>query len=199
MADTPESKPSFWSSLPGIFTGLAGVIAAITGLITVLYTTSVIGPKSNSNAVPPINSAAAAASTPAASPSTTSDNDRYKSLTGKWEIIEEPSQIYDIREVKSVTWRYEASVSGDQLTLNGKIYAVDKNRILAADDRRYEVNIVTSLKGLSGDGQYAQTNPDGGTYGSDVNIQLKDDLKEFEGEVKTDEGKTYKLKGRKLL
>lgn len=198
MVDTPESKPSFWSSLPGIFTGLAGVIAAITGLITVLYTTSVIGPKSDSNAVPPPNSAVTVVSTPAASPPSNTDNDRYKDLAGKWEVIEEPSQIYDIREVKSVTWRYEATVSGNVLTLKGKIYAIGKNRTLDADDRRYEANVTTSLKALSGEGDYVQTNPDGGTYTNDAKIQLKDDLKEFVGEVKDGEGNTYKLKGRRL-
>lgn len=49
MADTPESKPSFWSSLPGIFTGLGGLIAAMAALITALYSTGVIGTKSVSN------------------------------------------------------------------------------------------------------------------------------------------------------
>ncbi|MCW5955179.1 MAG: hypothetical protein KIT61_01250 [Pyrinomonadaceae bacterium] len=49
MADTPESKPSFWSSLPCIFTGLGGLIAALAALITALYSTGVIGTKSVSN------------------------------------------------------------------------------------------------------------------------------------------------------
>lgn len=200
MAYTPESKPPFWSSLPGIFTGLAGVIAAITGLITVLYTTGVISPKSDLNAVPPVNSAVTIASTPApaASPSSDRDNDRYKDLAGKWEVVEAPSQIYDVRDVKSVTWRYEATVSGTLLTLKGKIYAVNKSRNLEADDRLYEANLVTNLKGLNGEGEYTQTNPDGGTYTSDATIQFKDGLKEFDGDVKDGDGKTYKLKGRKL-
>lgn len=193
--EKPEKQTAFWSSLPGIMTALGGIIVAVTGLLTALYTTGVIGSKGNSNAAPPLNTAVSL-SAPAASPSN-ADNDRYKSLTGQWEVIEKPQQIYS--DAKSVTWLYEATVSGNLLTLKGKIQAIDKNRVLSADDRLYEVNIVIKLEGLSGKkGQYTQTNPDGGTYGSDVDITLNADLTEFEGEVEDDEGNTYRLKGRKL-
>jgi hypothetical protein len=36
MGDGSKSKPSFWTTLPGILTGLAAVLGALTALITVL-------------------------------------------------------------------------------------------------------------------------------------------------------------------
>ena len=64
MADKPESKPPFWTSLQGILTGIGGVAVALTGLVTALYTTGTIGSKANSNAAPPANTGFALQSTP---------------------------------------------------------------------------------------------------------------------------------------
>ena len=58
MKKNKESKPSFWSTLPGILTALGATIAAFAGLITALYSAGVIGNKNKPPDNPPtINSA----------------------------------------------------------------------------------------------------------------------------------------------
>ena len=126
MADQPISKPPFWSSLPGMFTGLGAVIVAVTGLITALYTTGVIGSKANPNAAAPANVSAAA---PAASPN--AESERYKSLAGRWEVVEATSD-----NSARTTWHYEASVSGNVLTLTGKIFKIGEDKNLTDDEER---------------------------------------------------------------
>jgi len=130
MANEPASKPPFWTSLPGILTALGGVVVALTGLISALYSSGAIGARSNvagnSNIVVQSKSADLTAS---AAPK--EDAEDYKGLTGKWEVTESPSQYYD--KVEKVTWRYEATISGNVLTLRGKLVALDGNKNLPDD------------------------------------------------------------------
>lgn len=198
MADTPESKPSFWSSLPGIFTGLGGLIAALAALITALYSTGVIGTKSNSNTVPQANTAATLASAP--SPSLTPDDDRYKTLIGKWRVTEEPPLDPYFGEVDRVTWDYDAVVTGNELTLTGRILFIsnvdDKPN---KDEQRIRATLKTTLTGLSGEGRYEFTRIKSDPVDNIATIKLKDNLREFDAEVKNEvDAMTHKLKGRKL-
>ena len=187
------SRPSaFWSSLPGIFTGLGAVVVAITGLITALYSTGVIGPKANSNAVPPVNTSVALASSPAP---TSAESERYKTLAGKWEVVEAPSR--DFEGVKRVTWRYEAAISGNVLTLTGKILAIGVDKNLTEEEERIGATFVTTLIGSGGLGEYKVKRYDGNTVVNDGTIRLADDLKQFEGKFDSG-GKIHTLTGRKL-
>ena len=190
MADQPTSKPPFWSSLPGMFTGLGAFIVAVTGLITALYSTGVIGSKANPNAVAPANTSAAAASAPV-----NAESERYKSLAGKWEVIERPSKEFEGE--KRVTWSYEATVSGNVLTLTGKILAIGVDKNLTEEEERIGATFVTTLIGSGGLGEYKVKRYDGTTVLNDVTIRLADDLKQFEGKIDA-AGKIHTLTGRKL-
>ncbi len=177
-----------------MFTGLGAVIVAVTGLITALYTTGVIGSKANnnSNAVPAVNTSVALAASPA---SNNAESERYKSLAGNWEVIETPALDFD--DVKRVTKRYEATVSGNVLTLSGKILAVGVDKNLSEEEEAISSTIVTTLIGSSGLGEYRVKRMDGATVIYDATIKLTDDLRQFQGKVDA-EGETYKLTGRKL-
>ncbi|HVF29827.1 MAG TPA: hypothetical protein VNA22_02605 [Pyrinomonadaceae bacterium] len=187
MEDQPTSKSPFWSSLPGIFTGLGAVIVAITGLITALYSTGVVGSR-DSNAVAPATTSVALAAEPEA------ESEGYGSMTGEWEVIEEPAHDFD--EVEQVTWRYEAEVSGNVPTLTGKILAIDGDKNLTDDAERISATFVTTLLGSSGVGEYKVKRTDG-TVINDATIRLGDDLNEFQGKIDAG-GQTYTLTGRKL-
>lgn len=196
MADAPEQKSSFWSSLPGILTGLGGILVAVTGLITALYSAGIIGKKVDGpDPVSSVNAAVVQPAALAATPNAVSDAERYKTLVGKWEVVEEPSQ--DFSNVKSVTWQYDATVSANELTLSGKISAIEKDKNLNSRERRISARYVTTLSGLSGKGLYRLKGSDGATWINDATIRLNDGLTEFDGEVDV-EGKIYRLKGRKM-
>jgi hypothetical protein len=192
MADTPESKPPFWSSLPGIFTGLGGVLVALTGLITALITTGVIGPKANSNSVPPVNTAVTLASAPAASPS--AEHDRYKHLTGKWEVIEEQSQ--ELGGAK-ITWHYDAIVSGNVLTLTGKISAIDGDKNLDEQEESIRSTYITTLMGSAGVGEFKKTEQ-GVTMSYPATIRLDDDPTKLHGTIDIKGQRACSLMGKKL-
>lgn len=192
MEDKPESKPPFWSSLPGIFTALAGIIVAVTGLITALYTTGVIGSKANTNTASPANTSVALAS----APSLNEENDRSKKLTGKWEVIEEPSLDFD--NVEKVTWQYDAVVSGNVLTLTGKISAIDGDKNLSNDEEGYRSTYVTTLIGLSGVGEYRIKTGQGITTSYPATIRFDDNPTKFQGSVDIKGGQASSLSGKKL-
>lgn len=196
MADETQSKPPFWSSVPGMLTGLGAVIVAVTGLITALYSAGVIGTKadsnSNPNAAPPANTAVAVASTPAP---VNAEHERYKALAGNWEVIETPA--LDFESTPKVTKRYEAAVLGNTLTLVGTIMAIGDDRNLSEEEEAISSTVVTNLTGSSGLGEYRVKRPDGATVVYDAMIRMTDDLKQFQGKIDA-EGKIYTLKGRKL-
>jgi len=196
MADEPASKPPFWSSVPGMFTGIGAIIVAVTGLITALYSAGVIGakPGSNSNAEKPANTAVALAATPTPA-AVNPENERYKNLAGNWEVIETPSLDFD--DVKKVTKRYEASVSGNVLTLTGKILAIGVDKNLSQEEESLTSTVVTTLAGSGGIGEYRVKLMSGTTLVYEATIRLADDLKQFQGKIDF-EGTTYKFSGRKL-
>lgn len=202
MADTPESKPHFWSSVPGIITALGSLVVALTGLITALYSIGAIGPKANSNAGPPADSVRtlASPSSPSPLPSLDPGVDRYKALAGKWRVVEEPPLDPYFGEVERVTWDYDAEVTGNVLKLTGTIlFIADVDDKPNKDEQRIRAIFETTLTGLSGEGNYEFTRIKSNPVDNRATIRLKDNLREFEGEVKNDaDGKTYKLKGRKL-
>ena len=179
-----------------MFTGLGAVIVAITGLITALYSAGVIGSKasSSSNAAPSANTSVALASSPAPTPNDP-ESERFKSLAGKWEVIETPSLDFD--DVKRVTKRYEATVSGNVLTLTGKILAVGVDKNLSEEEEGITSTLITTLVGSGGIGEYKVKAMDGTTLVYEATIRLADDLKQFQGKVDTG-GVTYKFTGRKL-
>ena len=200
MADKPEetsaSKPPFWSSLPGIFTALGGVIVALTGLVTALYTTGAIGSKANSNTAPQANTAVTLSSVPAASPAPNAESDRYKTLTGKWVVTEEPSLDFD--DVKKVTWQYDAVVSGNVLTLMGKISAIDGDKNLSDDEEGVRSTYVTTLIGLSGVGEYKVKKTEEGTTTSyPATIRFDDNLTKIIGSVEIKGQQPVSLSGKK--
>jgi hypothetical protein len=194
MADEPASRPPFWSSVPGMLTGFGAVIVAVTGLVTALYTTGVIGskPGSNSNAAAPANTTVAIASTPAP---VNPENERYKNLAGNWEVIETPSLDFD--DVKKVTKRYEATVSGNVLTLTGKIVAIGVDKNLTQEEESLNSTLVATLAGTGGIGEYRVKLMNGTTVAYEATIRLTDDLKQLQGKIDY-EGTNYKFTGRKL-
>ena len=170
-----------------MFTGLGAVIVAVTGLITALYTAGVIGSKANPNAAAPANVSAAAA---AASPN--AESERYKSLAGRWEVVEATSD-----NSARTTWHYEASVSGNVLTLTGKIFKIGEDKNLTDDEERMAGTFVMTLLGSGGMGEYRFKGADGTSLVTDATIRFADDLRQFEGRVDA-AGKTYTYTGRKL-
>lgn len=189
MEDKPVSKPPFWSSLPGIFTALGGVLVALTGLITALYSSGAIGAKTNSNVAAPTNAAVTQVAVPTASPPPISENDRYKLLTGKWEVTEEPGQ--EPPGSKKVTWLYDGTVSGNVLTLTGKISAIDDNKNLSTDQEGIRSTYITTLMGLAGTGEFRiKKSAQGGTMMNPATIRL-----ELDGDRPTLHG-TIEIKGQ---
>lgn len=189
MADTPESKPPFWSSLPGIFTGIGGVLVALTGLITALYSTGVIGSKASSNAVPPVNTAVTLASVPSPSPTPNAENDRYKLYEGEWEVTENPS--LDFEGAKEVKWIYKATVSGNIVTMKGTVSEIDGDKNLRkGGEGAADVNstIVVQLVDSKGRGEY-KTTKTAGRY--DLPLEIDDgDPPQIHGSIQK-EGRTY--------
>ncbi len=198
MSDAPEPKPAFWSSLPGILTGIGGIIVATTGLITALYSTGVIGKDttSNSNAVPPVSLAAA----PSPASTVNPDLDRYKALAGRWKVVEEPPQDPYFRDEPRVTWTYDAAVQGSTLTLTGKILFINNpSDPPVKDEKNYKAGLTATLTGMNGDGTYEYSGKSGLQITNDATLRLKDNLREFDAEIRDDsDGRTYRLKGRKL-
>lgn len=193
MADTPESKPPFWSSLPGIFTGLGGVLVALTGLITALIQTGVIDPKANSKAVPPVNTAVTHASGPPASPSPNAENDHYKALIGKWEVIEERSPEFGGAKI---TWLYDAAVSGNVLTLTGKMRAFN-GKDLSPEQKGIRSTYVTTMMGSTGVGEFQKTEK-GVTMSYPATIRFEDDQSTLHGTIDIKGQQACSLMGRKL-
>ena len=194
MADESASKPPFWSSVPGMLTGIGAVIVAITGLITALYSTGAIGSKanSNSNAVTPANTSVTLAASPTPN---NPENERYKNLIGNWEVIETPSLDFD--NVRRVTKRYEATVSGNVLTLTGKIVAIGVDKNLSQEEESLSSTLVATLVGTGGIGDYRVKLMNGTTVLYEATIRLTDDLKQLHGKIDY-EGTNYKFTGRKL-
>lgn len=199
MADQSESKPPFWTSLPGMLTGVGAVIVAITGLITALYSAGVIGSKAGSNAKPETvalatSSPGAANTSPAAAPAVT-EIGAYKALVGKWSVAECPSQYFD--QVECVTWEYDAAVSGNRLTLTVRVIALDEDKNIPAEAERLKATYITTLNDTVGVGEYKLKQPDGSTVTTDVTIQLKEDLSAFIGKFQAG-GESISLMGRKF-
>jgi hypothetical protein len=190
MADTPESKAPFWSSLPGILTGAGGLLAALTGLIIAW---NQLGSKPNSNSVPPVNSIATLASAPGASPSN-ADNDRYKSLAGKWEVIEKLSEE---NGGDKVTWHFDATVSENELTLKGKMLARNGDKNLDEDDENTRSTLALKLMDLSGLGTFTETADDVATSYR-ATIRLDAESPKFTGSVEAKGEVASTLTGRKL-
>lgn len=182
--------------MPGILTAIGGVLVAVTGLISVLVTTGVIGQKENSNTAQQASASVTPASAPLTNSSANPESGRYKELTGKWEVIEKPSHYFD--KVKSVTWLYEAAVSGNELKLSGKILAIDGDKNLDENEERIRSTYVTTLIGLAGVGEYRLQKTDGSTVIFPANIRLSDDLKRLDGSFEVESLPTIRLTGRKL-
>ncbi|MEP6788727.1 MAG: hypothetical protein ABJB40_09875 [Acidobacteriota bacterium] len=196
MAANTEPNPPFWSSLQGILTGVGGVLVALTGLVTALYTTGAIGSKATSNSVPPVNTAVTQSAVPAAAAAPNAESDRYKSLTGKWVVTEEPSLDFD--EVKKVTWQYDAVVSGNVLTLTGKISAIDGDKNLSENEEDIRATYVTTLIGLSGVGEYKVKKTEEGTTTSyPATIRFDDNLSKIIGSVEIKGQQPVSLSGKK--
>lgn len=196
MAETPESRPPFWSSLPGIFTGLGGMIVAVTGLITALYTTGVIGPNANSNAVPPVNTAVTLTSTPlgAPSPSPRLNNDQNVNLTGRWEVIEERSEQFG---GDKITWAYDATVAGDELIFKGRIVSVN-GEDPKEDDKSVRSTYRLKMMGLAGIGEFRRTEKSGVTMSFPATIRLDEDPNAFHGTIDIKGQPACSLTGRRL-
>lgn len=193
MPDTPESKPPFWSSLPGIFTGIGGVIVAVTGLIGALYQTGAIGSKPKPDAATPPSAATTFASTPADSRLPMAENSRYKLYEGEWAVTEKPS--LDFPGTKEVKWIYKATVSGDVLTFAGRVSKENKGLPKGAEDVNSTVVVKLVDSKRMATGEYRTTN----TLGDyDLPVTLHDvDPPRFEASIQRDGKVLCLLKGRK--
>lgn len=194
MPDTHESKPPFWSSLPGIFTGLGGLIVAVTGLLTALYSTGVIAPRADSNTVPPVNTAVTLAAAPPASPSANADDVRYKALTGEWEVIEERSEQFG---GDKITWAYDATVAGDELTFKGKVLAVN-GREPNENDKSVRSTYSVKLMGASGVGEFRRTEKSGVTMSYPATIRIDEEPNTFHGTIDIKGQQACSLMGRRV-
>lgn len=190
MPDSPESKPHFWSSLPGILTGIGGLIAALTGL---MLAWNQMSSKPISSDVPPVNAIATLASAPGASPSN-ADNDRYKSLVGRWEVTAKGSCFEGLKEA---TWDLDATVSGNVLTLQGKIDALNGNPNLDENTKKIRAAFVITMNGLGGIGDLKET-LGGLSQSYDVSLRLDDDQRSFRGTVGTPPDPPCSLIGSKV-
>lgn len=197
MEDKSQSKPPFWSSLPGIFTGLGGLVVAVTGLITALYSTGVIGSKASSEAVPPVNTAVTLASSTMASPSPSVDavSESYKALAGRWEVVEQPSK--DFVGADEVTWQFDATLASNVLTLKGKILSIDGDKNLTADESEIRATYVVTLMGSTGMGEFKQTK-DGVSMTYPATIRLDEEPAKFHGTIDIKGQQACSLAGRKL-
>jgi hypothetical protein len=89
MPKKKESKPSFWSTLPGILTAVGGIIAAFAALITALYSAGVISTKDKPRDNPPVLSSASPESQsfksqkPEQTPSPEASRDF---MVGRWQV-----------------------------------------------------------------------------------------------------------------
>lgn len=197
MANKTETKPPFWSSLPGILTATGGVIVAMTGLITALYSTGIFGAKPAPNTAPTPSSPVALFSTPAPTPapSLKDESDEYKQLAGTWEVIEE--QPADTGGNK-ITWIYNATVSGNQVTFKGKISAINGQTDLPPDKKGTSVTSILTIKDSMAIGKLRQKDPGGSVIESPQSIVLDDDLASFQGTLIVSGHKCI-LTGRKQL
>lgn len=195
MADTPESKPPFWSSLPGIFTGLGGLIVALTGLITALYSTGMIGSKPDSN-ISPINTAITLVSAPAASPSPSHPprSDANGHLAGKWQVIEERSKEFG---GEKIIWAFDATVAGDELLFKGKITSVNGNDPNDADTSVRSTYRV-KMMGSEGMGKFERTEKNGVTMSYPATLRLDEEPNAFHGTIDIKGQTACSLTGRKL-
>ncbi|MFN0141282.1 MAG: hypothetical protein ACKVQW_14490 [Pyrinomonadaceae bacterium] len=150
-----------------------------------------IGPSANSNTVPPVNTAVTLASAPAASPS--AEHDLYKHLTGKWEVIEERSK--ELGGAK-ITWLYDAAISGNVLTLTGKMHAFN-GKDLSPEQKGIRSTYVTTLMGSAGVGEFKKTEH-GVTMSYPATIRLEDDPTKFHGTIDIKGQQACSLTGRKL-
>jgi hypothetical protein len=192
MADIPGSKPPFWSSLHGIITALGGAIVAVTGLITALYSTGVIGSKANTN-TPPLANTALALSAPYSSPSPNAENDLYKQLVGTWEVEEQrPKEMGGAK----VTWVFEATVSGNVLTLRGKVMSVN-GKVVGPQEKDRAV-FETKMVDSTGGGFFEVTDKSGVAKKYPASIRLLDDFRVIHGRFDLPGNLFCGLMGKKL-
>lgn len=94
MPNDKESKPSFWSTLPGILTALGALTGASAALITALYTTGVIGSKNKLPDNPPAINSPTAESSPnnknKLEPAVPAEPSR-DFMVGRWQAEQEPT------------------------------------------------------------------------------------------------------------
>jgi hypothetical protein len=89
MPDDKESKPSFWTTVPGVLTGLGAIMAASAGLLTALYTVGVIGSRNKQPDNLPHASSTAAEPSPARAiqPQQTGGVELSRDfIIGRWEV-----------------------------------------------------------------------------------------------------------------
>jgi hypothetical protein len=185
MAEESSSKPPFWSSLPGMLTGLGAVIVATTGLITALYTTGIIGSKASADPK-------AASANIAASAANTAETERYRPLAGRWEVIESSTD-----NAARIAWHYDGAVSGNVLTLSGKIFKIGEDKNLSDDEERMAATFVITLTGKGGLGEDRFKGKDGTSVVADAAIRFSEDLRQFEAKVDAG-GRTTTYSGLKL-
>ncbi len=182
-----ETKPPFWTTLPGIFTGLGGVIVAITGLVTALYSTGAIGAKPAPTPEPMPNTIVSLVSTPAppapAAPVVTETDNRYKPLAGTWQVIEE--QPGDVGGA-ILTWNYTVTVSGNKLTLTGKLIRYNGDAEMPATKKGMTSKTMLLINDLESSGIVAsgmlyQRFQNGSGISNPASIVLAEDLTTFTG------------------
>jgi hypothetical protein len=113
MPNNQESRPSFWSTLPGILTALGAIIAASAGLITTLYSVGVIGNKNK-----PPDKSPVVSNTNLESPSNTSRRFEPNSPSNNLRTPEQPSPTEASRDFMIGRWQVEQAsgeVSGGSL------------------------------------------------------------------------------------
>ena len=119
MPNIKESKPSFWSTLPGILTAVGGIVGASAALITALYSAGVMSIKNKPTDNPPALSSASPESQSFNSQKpeqTTSAEASRDFMVGRWHV----DQTYGETSVRTlVNYEDDGTYHGSTTTFVG--------------------------------------------------------------------------------
>lgn len=99
-------------------------------------------------------------------------------MAGVWEVIEEqPEEVGS----NKITWQYQATVSGNEFSLKGRVTAFNGQTDLPPDKKGTTATTVITIKDSMGIGKLRQKDPRGVVIESPASIVLGEDLLSFTG------------------
>lgn len=124
--------------------------------------------------------------------------ERYAELKGKWLIREQVLPNFGGEEI---TWNYEGTVLGNQLTMTGRKIAVveagsNPKRELQPDEKATISIYTLTLQGLEAGGTSDEKDPQGHIY-STLKIQFSENLQSLSGNLETGGRQVSTLYGSK--